>query len=79
MLNAIPIFGWFLSAFFSISLAIPFWWLWTVCGYGSAYFYWLPSIYLHPPFWDCVAIFMIVSILKMFIPTFSSSSSTSKD
>lgn len=79
MINAIPIFGWFLSALFSISLAVPFWFIWTVCGYGAAYAYWLPAIYLHPPFWDCVSVFIVASIIKaVFIPTFSSSYSEAK-
>lgn len=78
MLNAIPVIGWFFSAFFSISLAIPFWFIWTVCGIGERYAYWLPTIYLHPGFWDCVGIFISMSIIKLvFIPSLGASSSSS--
>jgi len=79
MLNAIPIFGWFLSVAFAISLAVPFWFLWTVCGYGATYAYWLPNIYLHPGFWDCVCIFILMSIIHaVFIPKFASATAESK-
>ena len=81
MINAIPFFGWFLSAFFAISLAVPFWFIWTVCGIGETYAYWLPAVYQHPGFWACVGIFIVVSIIKtVFVPriVWSSSSSESK-
>lgn len=64
MLNAIPFLGWFLSAFFSISASVPFWYIWTRCGFGRTYFYFVPTIYQSIPFWDCVGLFMVVSILK---------------
>jgi hypothetical protein len=82
MLNAIPVFGWALSAFFAISLAVPFWFIWTVCGIGSTYAYFLPAVYQHPGFWDCVGVFIVVGIIKLvFVPRLASasSSSTSKD
>ena len=80
MINAIPVFGWLLSAFFAISLAVPFWFIWSVCGIGESYAYWLPAVYRHPGFWDCVGVFIVVSILKMvFIPRIASvSQSNSK-
>lgn len=53
MLNAIPFFGWFLSAVFAISLAVPFWLIWTVFGIGQTFAYWLPAVYLNPGFWQC--------------------------
>lgn len=78
MLNAIPIIGWLLSLLFSISMAIPFWFLWTAQGLGDKYAYFLPMVYRFPSFWDCVGVFVIVSILKsVFFPSFSSSSSSS--
>lgn len=71
MINAIPVIGWLISAFFSISLAVPFWLIWTVWGYGRTYAYWLPDIYLTPGFWDTVAIFIATSIIKtVFLPRF---------
>jgi hypothetical protein len=83
MLNAIPFFGWFLSALFAISLAVPFWFIWSVCGIGETYAYWLPQVYKHPGFWDCVGVFIVIGIIKtVFLPrlaTSSSSSNNSKD
>ena len=64
MLNSIPFIGWFLSFFFSVSYAIPFWFIWTVCDVGKKYFYWLPELYLSIPFWECVGLFIIIGILK---------------
>ena len=79
MINAIPILGWFLSAFFAVSLAVPFWFIWTVCGIGQTYAYWLPAVYLHPGFWDCVGVFIVMGIIKtIFVPRIVSSSSTSE-
>lgn len=79
MLNALPFIGWFLSLFFSISLAIPFWLIWSVFGIGETYFYFLPAVYLHPGFWACVGIFMVVSILKaMLVPKLASVNVESK-
>lgn len=71
MLNAIPIVGWFFSLVFAISLAIPFWIVWTTCGIGATYAYWLPQIYQTPGFWDCVGLFIAASIVKaVFLPKF---------
>lgn len=64
MLNAIPFVGWFLSLLFSVSLAIPFWFVWTVCDVGETYFYFLPAVYHAIGFWSCVGLFMVVSIIK---------------
>lgn len=79
MLNAIPLVGWFLSVMFSMSLAVPFWIVWTVCGIGETYFYFLPPVYHAPGFWACVGFFIAVSILKaVLIPTLASTSSSSE-
>lgn len=64
MINVIPIVGWLISFVFSASLSVPFWFCWTRCGLGAKYFYWLPDIYLHIPFWNCVGLFIVISILK---------------
>lgn len=64
MINGIPVFGWVLSFLLSISYSIPFWFLWTICGYGRVYFSWLPPIYQSIPFWDCVCLVIVISILK---------------
>jgi len=77
MINAIPVLGWFLSAFFSISLAIPFYFIWNALA--PTYFYFLPAVYQHLPFWDTVGLFMILPILKtMLFPKLATVSSTSK-
>lgn len=73
MLNALPFVGWFLSLGFSISLAVPFWLVWTVCGIGETYFYFLPPVYRSIGFWACVGLFMVLSILKaVLVPRFMS-------
>ena len=79
MLNAIPFVGWGMSLFFSISLAVPFWFVWTVCGIGETYFYFLPAVWRTPGFWACVGIFMVVSIIKVvFVPKFASVHNSAK-
>jgi len=79
MLNALPVVGWFLSLFFSVSLAVPFWITWTVCGIGQTYFYFLPPVYQNIGFWACVGLFMVLSILKaVLIPRFASISNTNE-
>jgi hypothetical protein len=73
MINAIPVIGWAISLFFMASLAVPFWFIWTVCGIGATYAYWLPAVYLAPGFWHCVGVFIVVSIIKrVFVPTIAS-------
>lgn len=73
MLNAIPFAGWFLDFVFKVSLAIPFWFIWTVCGIGHAYFDFLPARYLDPGFWDCVGVFIVVPIAYgIFVPKIAS-------
>lgn len=64
MLNAIPVIGWILSFIFTVSLAIPFWIIWTVCGIGETYFYFVPKVYHGIGFWSSVGLFMVVGILK---------------
>lgn len=78
MLNAIPIVGWALSIFFSASAAVPFWFLWTYCSLGRKYFGFMPEVWLSIGFWDCVGVFVILSIIRAVLPTLSSSSSSSE-
>lgn len=62
-----------MSLFFTTSTAVPFWVIWTACGIGQKYFYWLPEVYLSPPFWHCVGLFMVIGILKrVLVPSFAS-------
>lgn len=72
MINAIPVIGWALALFFTASLAVPFWFIWTVMGIGVTFAYWLPAVYLAPGFWQCVGVFIVVGILKaVFVPRFT--------
>lgn len=64
MINKLLVIGWLLSAIASVSLAVPFWTCWTFLGLGQKYFFWLPTVYQSIPFWDCVGLFIVVSILK---------------
>lgn len=69
MINAIPVIGWVISLVLMASLAVPFWFIWTVCGIGATYAYFLPAVYLAPGFWHCVGVFIVVGILKaVFVP-----------
>ena len=72
MINKIPIFGWMLSAIANTSLAIPFWICWTVCNIGEIYFEFLPTAWHSIPFWDCVGLFVSLSIVKTFVPKVAS-------
>lgn len=76
MWNAIPVLDWMISLGVSISLSVPFWFIWN--RLAPVYFYWLPAVYQRIPFWNCVGLFIIVSILRTMVPTLVSSSSSSK-
>lgn len=65
MINAIPIVGWLISFVLSASLSIPFYFIWN--DVGPRYFYWLPTVYQHVPFWDCVELFMLMPMLKLLL------------
>jgi hypothetical protein len=80
MFNAVPIFGWLISLSLNISLAVPFWFLWTYCDLSSIYFSFLPVRYHDIPFWHCVGLFIIISILKaVFVPTLVSVNNSGKN
>lgn len=73
MINAIPIFGWIISAVFSFGLAVPAWFFWTLCGFGETYFYFVPEVYHNIPFWHWYGLFVLVSTLKgVLTPHFGS-------
>jgi hypothetical protein len=71
-LNAIPVVGWIVTGLFAISTAIPFWFIWTRCGIGEIYFFFLPETYKSIPFWDSVGLFIIAWILKSLFPKLAS-------
>jgi hypothetical protein len=77
MLNSIPIFGWLLDFGLKVSLAIPFYIIWTGFGLGDKYAAFLPEPYREPGFWNCVGLFIAVPILYgIFIPKIWSVSQT---
>ena len=79
MIYALPIVGWIIGLFFDISLAIPFWFVWTHEGIGKTYFYFLPDVYTNIGFWSCVGLFIVVPIIKLILlPSFAPISSSSK-
>lgn len=77
-MNAIPVIGWIIDLASKISLSVPFWIVWMLCGIGAKYFYWLPDIYLRPGFWDCVGVFICLGVLGAFSPLRVASASTSE-
>ena len=79
MIYSIPIIGWAIGFFLHVSLAVPFYYLWAAMA--PKYFYFVPKVYMALPFWDCVWLFMLLSILKtVLLPRFAySSSSASKE
>ena len=80
MINMLPVVGWLLSFFGNVSLAIPFWICWTVCGIGEIYFDFLPAQWRSIPFWNCVGLFMSVSVIKtVFVPRLCSVSQTQNE
>ena len=66
-MNAIPVFGWAIALLFNISTAVPFWIVWTACGIGRKYFYFLPDVYQAVGFWECVGLFTAIGILKRML------------
>lgn len=76
MIYGIPVIGWFLGGLASISMAIPFYFIWNALG--STYFYFVPAVYHQIPFWHCVGLFMLMSMLKsLLIPKLASVTNTS--
>ncbi len=69
MINKIPVLGWILSFLASVSLSIPFYFIWNALA--PVYLYQLPDVYLHIPFWHCVGLFIVIPIVKTtFTPSF---------
>lgn len=77
--NYIPVLGWLVNAALAMFAAVPFWFVWTSCGIGATYFYFLPAVYHAPPFWDCVGLFIIVGFLKWMVPSVASVSQSNKN
>lgn len=80
MINKLPVIGWLLSIIASVSLSVPFWVVWTYFGIGAKYFYWLPAVYQRIPFWECVGLFIAISIIKgTLIPSLAHVSNTNEN
>lgn len=74
---SIPVFGWLIGAILHISLAVPFYFIWNALA--PTYFYFVPTVYQQIDFWDCVGLFIVISILKtVLVPRLSASSSSSE-
>ena len=71
-INYLPVFGWAINAALAVFAAVPFWFVWTRCEIGMTYFYFLPAVYLAPPFWDCVGLFIILGFIKWMVPSIAS-------
>ena len=67
MIYSIPIVGWIVGLFIDISLGLPFWFVWTRCGIGAKFFYFLPDRYLAPSFWEVVGVFIVLPIVKRML------------
>ncbi len=59
---ALPAVGWMLGIAFYACLAVPFYLIWNALA--PTYFYFIPLVYQQIDFWECVGLFIIVSILK---------------
>ena len=69
MIYAIPVVGWLIGLAINMSMMVPFWYAWTVCGFGTYYFgEWIPYRFGVIPYWDCVGLSVCASILRLFSP-----------
>ncbi|MAE81301.1 MAG: hypothetical protein CMB80_01105 [Flammeovirgaceae bacterium] len=73
MMYGIPVVGWFMAFCYHVSLAIPFWFCWSVCNLGTKYFGFLPAHWQDISFWNCVGLFIVISIAKsVIVPSLAS-------
>jgi len=77
-LNMIPIVGWLMSTAFLGSASVPFWYVWTHCGLGVRYFYFLPEVFQSIPFWHVVGLFIIIWTLRSMIPQLATINNSAK-
>ncbi len=62
MISFVPIIGWLVAFVIYFLLAIPFYFLWNAMA--PTYLYFLPPVYHQLPFWDCVLLLWLLSIIK---------------
>lgn len=75
LLNMIPVAGWLIAAVICFFVAIPVFLLWN--WLAPVYFYWLPGIYLHIPFWHVFGLLWLMSSLRnLFLPNVNVSTTT---
>ncbi len=68
-MNMLPFGGWVVYFIYKVSLALPFWLIWSVMGIGAKFFPFLPPVYLAPGFWETVGVFIVIPIVySIFIP-----------
>lgn len=65
MIYALPVLGWLIGFLLSFFIAIPFYFLWN--WLAPVYLDFLPSKYLALPFWHCVGLFMLGSMLRILL------------
>ncbi len=70
-MNRIPILGWIASFFVNLCLSIPFWFVWSVCGIGKHFFFWLPEPFHSPSLWAVLGLFICVEILRNVLLPFT--------
>jgi len=51
--------------FGAVGLSIPFFYLWN--WLAPIYMSWLPSLYIHLPFWHTVGLFVLIAIIRATI------------
>lgn len=53
-----------LSFIASLLISIPFWIVYSLCGIGEKFFYFLPVVYQAPGYWNTVGLFTVFFLLK---------------
>ncbi|MCY3884944.1 MAG: hypothetical protein OXG24_08530 [Gammaproteobacteria bacterium] len=67
-MNRIPVLGWIGSVILNLSLSIPFWFIWSVCGVGRHFFSTLlPEQFLKPNLWVILGLFICIEIIRTLL------------
>ncbi|MXW54747.1 MAG: hypothetical protein F4X44_05340 [Gammaproteobacteria bacterium] len=67
-MNRIPVLGWIGSIVLNLSLSIPFWFIWSVCGVGRHFFTnLLPEPFLRPSLWVILGLFICIEIIRSLL------------
>lgn len=66
MIYAVPVVGWIIGIVLHTCLAVPFYLAWNYVA--PIYFVrWIPVEFIQLPFWDIVALFITISIVKLVL------------